>query len=272
MSTPDQTAQLPMPNADGAAMPTSPPTTPVVVPPDFGGGSGSSGGPGNAEPGPGRQPRRRGTVAATTITVVCLAIITLSLVVLAVFGVISALNPFGSETVDRSGPAVLESIRDLQEFTAAEGTFIQDVDIEEDASWLPSFISGQRVVALVTGTVRATVDFSGLADDAITVSDDGTSININLPEPVLSDADIDETSARIVSRDRGLIDRFDDFFAENPVDDTGLFVAAEKKVEAAARETDLLGEAKANTEEWLTSFLRAAGFETVVVSWDRAPG
>lgn len=211
-------------------------------------------------------------MAATTITVVCLAIITLSLVVLAVFGVVSAINPFGSETVDRSGPAVLESIRELQEFTAAEGTFTQDVDIETDASWVPSFISGQRVVALVTGTVRGTVDFSGLADDAVTVSDDGKSINVNLPEPVLSDVDIDESSARIIARDRGLMDRIDDFFAANPIDDTGLYVAAEKKIEAAARETDLLGEAKANTEEWLTSFLRAAGFETVVVSWERAPG
>ena len=51
---------------------------------------------------------------------------------LVVVGVIATIDPFGSETVDRSGPAVLEQIRELEEFTAAEGNFNQDVDIEED--------------------------------------------------------------------------------------------------------------------------------------------
>ena len=32
---------------------------------------------------------------------------------------------------------MLEQIRELEEFTAAEGTFTQDVDLEEDAKYLP---------------------------------------------------------------------------------------------------------------------------------------
>ncbi len=206
----------------------------------------------------------------TAVVVAMAAVVVAALAVIAVLAV-AAFDPFGSETVDRSGPAVLAQVRKLEEFTAAEGSFTQDVDIEQDAKYLPDFVAGERVTALVTGTVRATVDFSGLDEDAITVSEDGTTITLTLPDPVLSDADIEEASARVINRDRGLVDRFDDFFSDNPTDDTELYAAAERKVEEAARESDLVDEARRNTEVWLTTFLGAAGFEEVVINWQDAP-
>ncbi len=209
--------------------------------------------------------------AMTLVSVISLVVIALGLVALVVFGAINALDPFGTETVDRSGPAVLEQIRELEEFTAAEGSFTQDIDVEEDAKFLPDFVSGQRIVALVTGNVRATVDFGQLGPGSVVVDDDRTTIRITLPEPVLSDADIEESSARIISRDRGLIDRVDDFFAGNPTDDSPLYQAAEEKVERAARDSDLVEEARANTERWLTTFLGAAGFDTVEITWQDSP-
>ena len=188
-----------------------------------------------------------------------------------IIGLISLFDPFASDTVDRSGPTMLEQIRELEEFTAAEGSFTQDVDLEEDARYLPDFLKGERVIALVTGTVRATVDFGGLDEDSIQVDESTNTIRITLPEPTLSDADIDESSARILSRDRGLLDRADDFFSGNPTDDGPLYQAAEEKVEAAARESDLVEEARANTEQWLTTFLGAAGFEHVEITWQTSP-
>src|SRR5687767_2660213 len=41
-------------------------------------------------------------------------------------------NPFETKTVDRSGPAVLQSLRDLQEYRAASGHFEVIVDLEKD--------------------------------------------------------------------------------------------------------------------------------------------
>ena len=202
---------------------------------------------------------------------VALAVIAVALVLLVVDVDGDALLAFGSETVDRSGPAVLEQIQELEEFTAAEGNFSQDVDIEEDSNLLPRFLAGERVVAIVTGTVRATVDMGDLDEDSIVVSEDGTTIRLTLPDPQLSDADIDESSARILSRDRGLLDRVDDFFASNPTDDAELYRAAESKVEEAARESDMLQEARENTERWLATFLGAAGFETVEITWQSSP-
>ena len=215
--------------------------------------------------------RKAGVLAQVTAATVALAVIAVCAVVLVAALVATVLNPFGSETIDRSGPTVLQQIRKLEEFTAAEGTFTQDVDLEEDAKYLPDFLSGQRVTALVTGSVRATVDFSQLDEDAIQVSDDGSTIRLSLPEPVLSDADIEESNARIINRNRGLIDRVDDFFSENPTDDAQLYAAAEEKVAAAARESDLIEEARVNTEQWLTTFLGAAGFETVEITWQDSP-
>ena len=200
-----------------------------------------------------------------------LAALVLCVLAVLVVALIALFDPFASDTVDRSGPTVLEQIRELEEFTAAEGSFTQDVDLEEDARYLPDFLKGERVVALVTGTVRATVDFSGLDEDAVQVDESTNTIRLTLPEPALSDADIDESSARIISRNRGLMDRVDDFFAGNPTDDAPLYQAAEEKVEAAARESDLLEEARENTEQWLTTFLGAAGFEHVEITWQESP-
>ena len=178
-----------------------------------------------------------------------------------------AYNIIACTTIDGSGPAILLGIRAVEEFTAAEGTYVQDVDIEVDPNFLPSFVSGERVIALVTGSVRATVDFSGLAEDSITVDEESNTIRITIPEPTLSDADIDEKSVRFLDRERGFTDRIADVFATNPTDDSPVFVKAEARISEAAVESDLLERGRANTEQWLRSFLTAAGFENVIINW-----
>ena len=214
-----------------------------------------------------RQPR----AVRPASTLIPAALIAVAVLAVVFIGLIAIVDPFGTDTVDRSGPAVLERMRQLEEFSAAEGTFTQDVDIEEDAPYLPDFLKGERVVALVTGTVRGVVDFGELDEDSVVVDEDRTSIRVVLPEPQLSDADIEESTARVIARDRGLVDRIGDVFSGNPTDDSALYQAAEDKVAAAARESDLLDQARSNTEEWLRTFLQAAGFETVQVDWQRPP-
>ncbi len=204
------------------------------------------------------------------IATASLVLIALGLLALVVVGLLNVWDPFGTTTVDRSGPAVLERIRTLEEFTAAEASFTQDVDLEND-SFLPGFIKGERVTAIVTGSVRATVDFSDLGPNSVKVSDDGTTIQITLPDPQLTDAEIDEGSTRIVSRDRGIVDRVEDVFASNPTDDSPVYEEAEKKLESAAAKSDVIDQARTNTEQWLRTFLGAAGFETVQINWAESP-
>ena len=62
-------------------------------------------------------------------------------------------NPFGTETVDRSGPVVLKSIENLRDFRAASGHFEVIVDVEKDARFVPSKIKGERVLFVAVGSV-----------------------------------------------------------------------------------------------------------------------
>lgn len=215
-----------------------------------------------------QQPRRS---RPSVLVVVPLVVIALTLVGLLAVGVVSTFDPFASNQVDRSAPAVLERIKELEDFTAAEGQFVQTVDFESDAKYLPSLLKGERVIASVQGNVRATVDFGTLDEDSVKVADDRRSISLRLPAPVLQDAEIEEDSTKILTRDRGIIDRAADFFTENPSDDTALYRAAEKKVDAAAAASDLQQTARTNTERWLRTFLGAAGFDSVSISWAPAP-
>ena len=55
-------------------------------------------------------------------------------------------NPVSSETVDRTQPALLQSLADLHEYHAATGNFQVIVDTEKDTRFVPSFIRGERTV------------------------------------------------------------------------------------------------------------------------------
>lgn len=204
-------------------------------------------------------------VAVTKLLLI--GVIAVSLAAIAILIALRVFDPFGSDTVDRSGPTVLERIRTLEEFTAAEAVFVQDVDIEEDTRFLPGFLSGERVVAIVDGAVRATVEFGDLDEESVQVDEESGSISITLPSPELREADIDEQSVRVVARDRGLADRLGDVFVTNPTDDSPVFERAVELMNAAAKESNLTETARANTEQWFVTLMGAAGFETVDVTW-----
>src|SRR5688572_607728 len=49
-------------------------------------------------------------------------------------------NPFATETTDRSGPVLLESIKDLSHYVAAEGNFQVIVDLQENKKYVPDIL------------------------------------------------------------------------------------------------------------------------------------
>src|SRR5262245_6494906 len=125
-------------------------------------------------------------------------------------------NPFATQTTDRTGPVLLQSIVDLKQYTAAEGNFQVIVDYEESKRFVPSPIFGERTLFVGVGRVDAYVDFSGLTEGAITQSADKRSIEIKLPPPVLKEPAIDMNNSRVVDQDRGLFNRVGDFFSNDP--------------------------------------------------------
>jgi hypothetical protein len=199
------------------------------------------------------RPRRRGVLALAVLAA-------LVVLVVALVGAVGSLNPFDEETKDRSGPVLRKSLEDLSEYRAASANLQIVVDVEQDNELLPSFLRGERTLFIAAGSVDAAVDFSGLAKDAIDVSEDRKAVRITLPAATLND------------RDRGLFNRVEDLFADNPADEQPLYELATRKLADAAKEDpDLRKRAQENTRRMLEGMMRGLGFERVTIAFEPGP-
>jgi hypothetical protein len=204
-----------------------------------------------------------------------LALATLALVVVVLVvgltrlvGLLPSLgNPFAGETVDRSQPALLQAIEDLSEYQAATGQFQVIIDVEDDTRFLPSFIRGERTVFLAGGTVDASVNFAGLGDEALNVSDDRTAVTVRLPPARLSEPRVDPERSYVVSRERGLLDRAASVFSDSPTGERDLYLRAQDRLSAAAAAAGLVDRAETNTRAMLESMLGSLGFDDVTVTF-----
>jgi hypothetical protein len=193
-----------------------------------------------------------------------------ALVVIAALLVTGPLNPFGTDTEDRSQPVLLKSLENLSDYHAATANMQVVVDVEEDARLLPSFIKGERTLFVAGGTVDAAVDFRGLAKDpdAVKVSDDRRSVHLTLPAPKLLEPQLDPDRTRVYDRDRGVLDRVEDAVSDRPGDEQPLYQLAEDKLAAAAAaDPRLLQTAERNTRSMLEGLLRGLGFEDIRIDF-----
>ena len=181
-------------------------------------------------------------------------------------------SPLEPEVVDHSTTPLLLALDDLAEYHAATAELQVMVDLEVDTPWVPSAISGERVSFLATGTADAYVDFDGLNAGAVTLSADGASATIVLPAPELSEVRIDPEESRVVDRDRGLVERIGGALADDPVDDRELYALAERRLSAAAAESDVLDRAEDNTRDMLTTLAQSLGVDEVTVEFDAPAG
>jgi hypothetical protein len=180
-------------------------------------------------------------------------------------------NPFRSETIDRSGPPLLQSIQDLREYHAAAGNFQVIVDREQDTG-LPDELLGERTLFVAAGTVDATVDFSRVGSGAIDVSDERRAVTITLPQPRLGDARVDPARSYVYERDQGAFNKIGSLFSGSDNDERELYLLAEQKLTAAAQSgSGLVQRARENTRAMLTSMVRALGFTSVTVRFVATP-
>lgn len=174
---------------------------------------------------------------------------------------------FGTETHDRSGPALLESIQDISRYDAASGNFQIVVDLEKDTKYLPDAIRGSRTLYVGAGTVDAYVDLGKVGKNDVTVNDDRTSATLNLPHAQLGKAALDADRSYAVSKQRGLLDRFGDLFSDNPNSEQAVQKLAVKHITTAAKKSELTKRAETNTTNMLQGLLGSLGFKEVRVSY-----
>ncbi|MEV0679633.1 DUF4230 domain-containing protein [Actinosynnema sp. NPDC050436] len=166
---------------------------------------------------------------------------------------------FGTETIDRSRPAVLQSLRDLSQFHAAVGEYQVVLDIERDVQFVPSALAGQRTLFVAAGSVNAYVEFKDLAEGALKVSADGKSVEVDLPQPVLDKPNLHQDRCYVFAQERGLIDRLASL-VDTP-DQQPFYVAAEQKISDAARDSGLADRARESTRRMLTGMLGGLGYQ-----------
>lgn len=194
------------------------------------------------------------------------AVVAAIVVVVALVPDLGDLNPFGTETKDRSQPTLLRSLESLSEYRAATANYQQVIDIERDVKLLPSFLAGEKALLIAAGSVDAVVGFSGLDQRNVRVSEDRTAVAVTLPAPRLSEARVDLERSRVVETDRGLVNRVGDLLDDDTNEERDLLLLAQRRIERAAHENpELLGLAERNTRAMLTGMLRGLGFERITI-------
>ncbi|NEB79453.1 DUF4230 domain-containing protein [Streptomyces sp. SID14478] len=174
---------------------------------------------------------------------------------------------FGTETHDRSGPALLKSVRDLSRYDAASGNFQVVVDLEKDTKYLPDALRGTRTLYVGAGSVDAYVDLGKVDDGDVRVNDDRTSATLKLPHARLATPALDADRSYAVSKQRGLLDRLGDLFSDNPNDERAVRKLATRHIGDAAKSSGLTGRAERNTTDMLKGLLHSLGFKDVRVSY-----
>jgi hypothetical protein len=173
-------------------------------------------------------------------------------------------NPFATETIDRTEPAILQAITDLHRYEAASATLEVVVDIEKDAKYLPDAIRGERRIFLAHGTVGAGVEFADIAT-TIHVDEATKSVTIAIPHAHLVNTHIDLDRSKMLEHNRGLLDRLGSAMGGAPASDKDLLRIAERKLEAAAQESGVLHQADENTKAMLTQLATGLGYKNVTV-------
>jgi hypothetical protein len=190
---------------------------------------------------------------------VLVGVVVLVLGVMGLLAILPSLNPFQTKEVDRSGPVLLQSIRDLSQYHAAAGEFQVVVDLEKDVNWVPDVLAGSRALFVAQGSVNAFVDFSGLKDDALTLSEDKKSIEIKLPPAQLDKPNLNQERSYLFAQRRGVWDRLTSLF-ETP-DQRQFYALGEQKIGEAAAHAGLLKRAEDNTRAMLTGMFSQLGYQ-----------
>jgi hypothetical protein len=210
----------------------------------------------------------RRSLVHVTVLVVTLAAVGFGLVV--GLKTLRPTNPVHEKTVDRTSPALLKSLTDLAELHAAEGRYQVLVDVEKDTAYVPAVLKGSRVVYSATGSVDALVDLTAVGPGAVRV--EGSTVHLTVPAVRLADPALDLGASKVISRNRGILDRIGSAVGDERNPDQQLLLLAQQKVgRAASEDTELRQRAEANVRTTLGTLVHDLGFTAVVVDFAPPP-
>ena len=155
-----------------------------------------------------------------------------------------------------TGPVVVEGIQELDQLATVRWTESVLITRETGGNILDRLFSGEKVMVIATGEVEAGVDLGDIDKDQVSVN--GDSVTIDLPEPEILSANLDEERTRVYDRDFSPLNvRPDDDLVERAR------LRAVEKIEDAARENKILATAERNAEDGIRAFVTTLGFDEV---------
>jgi len=176
-------------------------------------------------------------------------------------------NPFDKQTTDRSQPVLLQSMRDLSRYVAADGTFQVIVDLQDDRKYVPDWLINRRILFVGSGTVEEYVDFSSLSDKALEVDNAKKTVKLTLPPPQQGDAALDLQKSYVVEEDRGLLTSIGDAFKSDTDKQQRVYQLSQQRITEAARSSGLDQRARDNTQHMLESLFTRLGYTSVTVTF-----
>jgi len=155
-----------------------------------------------------------------------------------------------------TGPVVVEGIQELDQLATVRWTESVPVTKETGGAILDRLFNGEKVLVIATGEVEAGIDLGDIGKDDVSVNSD--TVTIDLPEPEILSASLDEEKTRVYDRDFSPLNvRPDDDLVEEAR------LQAVEKIRDAARENKILDTAEHNAEDSVRAFVTSLGFEEV---------
>lgn len=152
-------------------------------------------------------------------------------------------------------PTVVRQIQQLQRLETVRFSMDKIISGEHDNPYLPKFLAGDRLLLVVHGDVIAGVDLSHLRPQDVSIHE--RAISVRIPKSEILVTRIDNSKTRVYSRDTGL------FSSPDPNLESEVRQEAERQLQDAALQDNILKTSDDNARSTLSALLRSLGFTTV---------
>jgi len=152
-------------------------------------------------------------------------------------------------------PTVVRQIQQLQRLETVRFSMDKIISGEHNSPYLPKFLVSDRLLLVVHGEVVAGVDLSQLQPQDVSIH--GKSVSLRLPKPQILVTRLDNSKTRVYSRDTGL------FSSPDPNLESEVRQEAERQLQEAALQDNILKTAEENARSTLSALLRSLGFTSV---------
>lgn len=145
----------------------------------------------------------------------------------------------------------MQGIQKLDELATVRFNESVVITKESGGKGIRQLLTGEKLILIAEGDVETGVDLSSMASSDVRIDDKNKSVTIDLPQPQVFSASLDNKHTRVYDRDLGLMPRISpsEDIAEEARDE------AQNKLLEAARKDDILDYAGRNAEDSIRWFV-----------------